>query len=578
MKISATNARERYFLLPMFTFFIWPGKVLLLFFLLPILFLNLRAQDLLLRPSEFNSYQTHQIVSDSLIRVFGISNASEGFQSGFSFYKNYNIGGSDQVPTYFHIGPLLNFTYSVVDLKVLPFVDGGFIVGFTLFDCDHDPPGGLIKYAKDGSIEWWVDIYELGFFGGVTHMVFADSGIVVTLGSFGNTYNSLLFSKEGDLINDDYTESFHDQTVETDFGFLASQGDRLELLDQNFSVFESFTLEEIQTISYLGHKQYLIATSAAYYLLSEDLILRTLDISRGIYSTIWTGAGNYYAFQASEQQVDVFDTLFSIVESYPVLKGYDVKVGLQNDEKIATAGTYSNNLNRWTYFQQTSTTEPTFDRSPDIGITNIEIADTIYVEYYNLPANGGWFRYYDYINVEVTNYSNDTISEFVIENDVLSNCFWCDYEYHTWEITDQPIPPFSTVHVALGQYTQPCTAFRPKDICLRTILPEYGVDANFENDKFCQPYSITIPTNEVPRDYHVEVFPNPTITSLNVRIEGLAENDFEITVYNMSGQLMEQFDTAESFEIPVTDYSPGIYLLHIAGESGRIVKRFNVQH
>lgn len=536
------------------------------------------SQDLLLQPSHFNDFRTCQLLSDSTVRVFGIVQQKDGFFSGFSFFKDYQINRATQDQSWKYIGEGLTFSYGVIGMKVLPFENGNSLIGLSIFECDYSPPGGLLMIDKNQSLQWVFDFDNSDLFGGAVDMVFTKDGIAVTLGEWEEVYKKILVSRSGELLDFDFNGVTHDITLETEFGYLAAKADQLELLNHDFSVLESYSLSEIKDIRPLGQQQFLICSNDGYYLLDENLMLTSLNILPQTYTTVWSFDTLYYAYQPELQQVDVLDTFFNIISSYPVLKGYTPKFGYQFGDKIMTAGPYTNNLNIWSYLQQTDAEELNFQRQKDIGITDIEIADSILVEYVNEPFfNGGWYRYYDYIHVEVTNYSLDTIDNYVIENTVGSGCEWCVYEFKTWYIDSLPIPPGQTVRIELGPYLQPCTFERPKEICLRTILPEDGVDAEVDNDMFCQSYSITIPTEELVPQIYFEIAPNPAHHSIKVSLEASSSITYDASVLTIDGILLSKNKVNGSFQLAVDNFSPGLYLLQISNEEGSIIKRFAVQ-
>ena len=74
---------------------------------------------------------------------------------------------------------------------------------------------------------------------------------------------------------------------------------------------------------------------------------------------------------------------------------------------------------------------------------------------------------------------------------------------------------------------------------------------------------------------NVQIFPNPTSDKLNISLE-LSIN--QITVYNAVGQLIDQIRINNTdYQLNVSDYDPGIYMLQIETEKGRIIKSISVK-
>ncbi|RMG78974.1 MAG: T9SS C-terminal target domain-containing protein [Bacteroidetes bacterium] len=104
------------------------------------------------------------------------------------------------------------------------------------------------------------------------------------------------------------------------------------------------------------------------------------------------------------------------------------------------------------------------------------------------------------------------------------------------------------------------------DIMLNTATGEYAfTDANG--------------TTEVLNPGAVNVFPNPTASTLNIAIqnEGL-QRDLTVYVMDATGKILEtkQFDVASTFNLDVSGLNNGIYILQISNNQYVVGKRFTI--
>jgi hypothetical protein len=73
----------------------------------------------------------------------------------------------------------------------------------------------------------------------------------------------------------------------------------------------------------------------------------------------------------------------------------------------------------------------------------------------------------------------------------------------------------------------------------------------------------------------VSTYPNPAQDVLN--IEGLNAGTYKVSVYSVTGAMLKRMEMegTRMNRLPVGDLSPGIYLLDISGDEGRLVQKFS---
>jgi hypothetical protein len=83
--------------------------------------------------------------------------------------------------------------------------------------------------------------------------------------------------------------------------------------------------------------------------------------------------------------------------------------------------------------------------------------------------------------------------------------------------------------------------------------------------------------NQISEDKIMEctIFPNPSITELNIRFENEFPNDYVLKIIDQSGQLMEKknsFEIKNGRVVLNTKLSPGLYFIEIITKDTKIVK------
>src|SRR5688572_20760058 len=133
-----------------------------IFCLLPIFFANGQGQNHLVQAGSFDHTESYQFISDSIVRVFGISGWGEGYRNGSGFIADYNLFKplAEVQPQIIGQGECF-FNYGITDLYQLFLNDGSSIIGLNPFDCDYWPEGGIVRLNSEGSLDWILDFTEL---------------------------------------------------------------------------------------------------------------------------------------------------------------------------------------------------------------------------------------------------------------------------------------------------------------------------------------------------------------------------------------------------------------------------------
>lgn len=175
------------------------------------------------------------------------------------------------------------------------------------------------------------------------------------------------------------------------------------------------------------------------------------------------------------------------------------------------------------------------------------------------------------------------------------NCSWNHYDgfwYGTYDVfryTDvagwQQMPSFPSTSAAWTDITVPggwndmhyIISVDHPDGCTSTRAEDHNSTRSNEGRLPAPSGPITV--NEIPSDVRAVVFPNPNDGIMELGLFVDQEQDIDITVYNLMGEVVytdtysnvfgEQF-----FTIDVTTAASGIYVMELATQSGRISSRF----
>ncbi|MFN7117545.1 MAG: lamin tail domain-containing protein, partial [Saprospiraceae bacterium] len=78
-----------------------------------------------------------------------------------------------------------------------------------------------------------------------------------------------------------------------------------------------------------------------------------------------------------------------------------------------------------------------------------------------------------------------------------------------------------------------------------------------------------------------KLFPNPTRERFNLQLEGAGSQMYKVFIYNTLGQeiwtLPEALPAGESYEIPTTWWTPGLYFMRISDTGGQVLQILTIQ-
>ena len=79
----------------------------------------------------------------------------------------------------------------------------------------------------------------------------------------------------------------------------------------------------------------------------------------------------------------------------------------------------------------------------------------------------------------------------------------------------------------------------------------------------------------------IHTYPNPTYDKLNVELNSSIESNVQVSMINSQGQLVNQklINTTigrSNITIDLSDYSPGIYFLHVISGEQKFVEKISV--
>ena len=100
----------------------------------------------------------------------------------------------------------------------------------------------------------------------------------------------------------------------------------------------------------------------------------------------------------------------------------------------------------------------------------------------------------------------------------------------------------------------------------------------FEINYFTSPVNI----KEVENINDLSIYPNPASDKLNVKFNTLTDDNFDITIYNVTGQAVYK-ETLNNFmgsyynELNINDFAQGVYLMQVKSSKGAITRKVVVQ-
>jgi len=211
-----------------------------------------------------------------------------------------------------------------------------------------------------------------------------------------------------------------------------------------------------------------------------------------------------------------------------------------------------------------------FTTTPDIGVSGLLITNTLL-----FPLNSTYIPIY--LDVTVSNYSNDTVKGFRLNT--MEKQLACGFDFFHKQYHNH-IPPNGSVIVQTGLINYPLSGTVTQtpgflfstNICLYTTVPGSKNDINIDNDHFCKPIALRVGLSENKADVNfVYVSPNPFSAQFKIRSDHQIN---AIKIYDVFGKLIRELYVGD-FEVNVAsgDMNNGIYLLKIETEKGIQIKK-----
>ncbi len=97
----------------------------------------------------------------------------------------------------------------------------------------------------------------------------------------------------------------------------------------------------------------------------------------------------------------------------------------------------------------------------------------------------------------------------------------------------------------------------------------------FHQPDLCKPEIISAP--DLPDNFTIEIFPNPTPSRLNIHFSGDALTQFNFQIFNVLGKKIGQNGQVfsdQNFEMDCSNFPPGPYFLKLKTPSGKSVGTF----
>ncbi len=533
---------------------------------------NPPVENKLISTSYFDTYVSHQILPDSTIRFF--------FHSSYRYpettFADLKPGQSlTQLQPQTVFVPGSNYwNWSSDGFISLPFADGSTLLMNTTYPCDVTAPGAIVKINKHGEIDWFHDVEE-GIYRAEV-MMFLDSNRIGISEEYEGG-NMLVIDRDGNIISFGEADFPHNHTVETLSGYVVSKDNQLHILNEGFQVTNTYTLAgDVERIWPQQGSEFIIKAGERFYLLDSLLQLETIALGNDQYDVVWKSRNYYFATNSLTRQVYVF---LSGSPSWFTRKmlppGVTPIWGASADHNVFVLTKYLNEVSSGLLVYTGGESNFHFRLQDDIGISAIQIPDTVHV-YKSPHPIIGWTYRYDSISVEVSNYGLDTVFHYKIHALDDLDCGWCFETKKIWEI-DTPLAPGATVSIPLGAFSPRCVPATNLPLCIATIGPDERADGNVVNDKYCQSILNTIVSaKEITSSSEVQIYPNPAFDQLYFNLPQQSYNDLICTVFNATGNVTDQFKIIEQSH-SIKEYAPGIYLLMLADQQGivgyqRIVK------
>ncbi len=94
---------------------------------------------------------------------------------------------------------------------------------------------------------------------------------------------------------------------------------------------------------------------------------------------------------------------------------------------------------------------------------------------------------------------------------------------------------------------------------------------NLLTQGFHQPNLLTSSIDDVPADYSITIFPNPTVDFLQLQIQNVLNQVLVVDLYTVEWKLLKsrQINSSTHLQLDMTEYNSGTYLLLIKNNSAQ---------
>jgi len=537
-----------------------------------------QAENRLVHPLFSDVFKSYHLLPDGTIRVIMVSDQNNGYGEHYPIYMDIQAGSLFDLPEPVRLEiPEHWFNNYTNEFFSIGLVGGDIIMGNTQFDCDYEPPGGLMRLDRDGNIRWFIDFIEAGIYFPINGLIFIDENSILVK-DYWEPQAGMIIDRDGNILNQPIPDVVYDRTIETDFGFLASINQRLDVLDTNFNVSLSYELgNTIENILVLGPDRYLIQLDNKSFIFNEEQLLEELPISPAQFKIIGY-TQSYWAIQDNKQIIRL-DTFFTPLDTFKFAPGVQPMIFLPVNDGVACISKYRSNS---TLLFKGEEEEINFSLPQDIGITGIYMPDTIYFRPPSNHQNGLEFTI-DSLYVDITNFGMDTISQFTVSLPKFWSCYRCEDGTAFWYVDTLVLAPGQTVNVFLGNYFSDCLAIGGPSwrVCLSTMAPNSRADGNFLNDTMCHRFPLVYTsTQNIYPELSVTLKPVPAGDFILIQMEEYNNKKLFGSIYDVSGKRIHHFEFSSKEEIISTEnLDSGLYFLHIYDTSGlRTTKKYLVQH
>ena len=546
-------------------------KVFLIFFCCLSWKLKAQVEHHLLHPTLFDELLDYQVLNDSIIRIFALSDQNNGWVNQALFYADFrnDLPLEDVEPVKIN-GPGSGVNYeNIKDAFLLKLSDGSVIIAHNYEGCDIQSPEAIFRMTPEGEIDWVIS-NEDGHFGGLFNkLVFADAETIFV----GMQGSHIFVNLNGSVVSGEKLPLGITTSIGTSEGVLVGSSNGLYRCNPIIGCsLLQFLDGQIERILQMGSGTFLVITTSTFYKLQNDNLTH-LPLSAQEYYSVWEAGDFYWAMPVSGGGIVQLDAFFNELQFHTMTNGVLPFVLYPVNDKVYVIGNYKTPLTESVIFFRGQKKNSGFAIHQNIGITAISIPDSVVVERISLPYNDGpWYYTYKSVTVEVTNFGLDTIYEFFIQGQDISQCYaWCSFSWPLWKIDSIVLPPGKRIDIVLGPFQIKCINMQHNTLCLSAIAPNEKADGYFLDDGHCQDFSFLLNVDESLNEVFINFYPNPADDILIFHGSGAGYLSLTAEIVNTNGIVMDKITcNSQEKEIILSNYPAGIYFIRLIDQENRI--------